>query len=118
MVMWWENGRKQYECLIVSGEPEGEALCWHENGQLAGRGVLKAGKRHGLWTTWDENGNKIDEMEFQMGTPHGRAVRWRPDGTKEYDGTYRDGQKDGVWTIWDGRQHREELWMSGKQVAE
>ena len=32
---------------------------WHENGQKAGEGTYKNGKKVGLWIEWDENGEEV-----------------------------------------------------------
>ena len=45
----------------------GEVFSLHENGGKKENGILKDGKRNGLWTGWYENGQKWLEKTYKNG---------------------------------------------------
>ncbi|MBT6211877.1 MAG: hypothetical protein HOI35_17895, partial [Woeseia sp.] len=50
-----------------SGELEGLARNWHENGQLKSEWTFQSGEAEGLYRNWDENGDLQSEKTYRAG---------------------------------------------------
>jgi antitoxin component YwqK of YwqJK toxin-antitoxin module len=67
---YYQNGKKWCKKTFKNGEPKGEYIEWHENGQKKVEGVYEGStewgydKEDGEWTSWYENGQKMQEGSF------------------------------------------------------
>ncbi|MGQ0827800.1 MAG: toxin-antitoxin system YwqK family antitoxin [Bacteroidota bacterium] len=79
----------------------GEEIKYHQNGALYIKGMMKNGKRNGLWKSWYENGTPWSETTFEDGKKTGKTVTWYENGKKRYEGYYINNIENGKWTFWD-----------------
>jgi antitoxin component YwqK of YwqJK toxin-antitoxin module len=73
----------------------------YPNGKLKIKGVLKNGKREGLWISWYESGQEWSEGTYKNGLKNGPATVWHENGMKRYEGFYTNDERSGKWTYWD-----------------
>jgi antitoxin component YwqK of YwqJK toxin-antitoxin module len=116
---------------------DGTVSLKHENGSAWEKGVKKAGKRHGTWTTWwDSGGVKIElvlDMESGPGTVwyedgvkwakgtlkdsnwHGAWLEYHPAGKLKDKGVYKDGRRHGTWEKFStaGEKTYTGCWLNG-----
>ena len=97
----------------------GHSKGFHKNGQKAGEGNFKDGKKNGLWTTWHENGQKRDEITWKEDKPNGLATQWYENGQKKKEGNNKDGKPDGLYTLWyeNGQKSGEGTYKESKLVT-
>ncbi len=86
---------------------DGESLEFYENGKVKFRGMMKNGKRDGLWSSYYENGAKWSETTFAEGKKNGKTTTWYENSQMRYDGFYTNDMESGKWIFWDEK---------GKQV--
>jgi antitoxin component YwqK of YwqJK toxin-antitoxin module len=79
----------------------GESIQKYKNGVIRMRGMMKDGKREGLWKSWYENGTPWSETTFAAGVRDGKTVTWYENGNKRYEGAYTNDMESGKWTYWD-----------------
>jgi antitoxin component YwqK of YwqJK toxin-antitoxin module len=79
----------------------GEYIRHYESGVIKMRGMMKNGKREGLWKSWYANGSPWSETTFQGGLKNGRTTTWYENEKKRYDGFYTNDIESGKWTFWD-----------------
>jgi len=92
----------------------GGYVSWYENGQKAGEGTYKEGKKVGLWRTWDEHGQNVIDGNYKGGKKDGLWTDW----LEGQEGAYKGGEKDGLWTWWDeqGNITKQITYKNGKEV--
>ena len=73
------------------------------NGRLKIKGVMKNGKREGLWISWYDSGQEWSECAYKDGLKNGNTSSWHENGMRRYDGFYKDDVKSGKWTYWDDK---------------
>ncbi|MFZ1691551.1 MAG: hypothetical protein WAT74_00010 [Flavobacteriales bacterium] len=70
-----------------------EAKDLHPGGTTKSReGLLKNGKKEGLWVEWYENGQKKSEETYVDGRLSGIATIWWPNGERKREAQYFDGE--------------------------
>ena len=79
----------------------GEYIKHYKNGVIEMRGIMKDGKRDGVWKTWYESGLPWSETEFKDGKKTGKTTTWYDNGKKRYEGFYADDKETGKWVYWD-----------------
>ncbi|MEI6489046.1 MAG: hypothetical protein WCP52_08795 [Bacteroidota bacterium] len=79
----------------------GEYIERYDNGMIRIKGMMKNGKRDGLWRSWYVNGVPWSETTFKDGVKTGPTSTWYPNNRKRYDGFYVDDKEAGKWTYWD-----------------
>ncbi len=79
----------------------GEEIKYHKNGAIRIRGMMKDGKRNGVWRSWYEDGTQWSETTFKEGKKTGPTITWYETGKKRYQGFYKDDQQSGEWMYWD-----------------
>lgn len=93
--------------FTIAGNPQdsvvnnGESIQRYKNGVIRMRGIMKDGKRDGLWKSWYENGLPWSETTFSSGIKNGKTVTWYENGSKRYEGTYTNDRESGKWIYWD-----------------
>jgi antitoxin component YwqK of YwqJK toxin-antitoxin module len=80
---------------------EGESITKYKNGKVKMQGMMKAGKRNGLWKSFYEDGTAWSETTFEAGIKNGKTITWFPNGKKRYEGFYTNDNESGNWTYWD-----------------
>lgn len=78
----------------------GEQIHYHKNGVIEMRGMMKDGKRDGLWKSWYENGLPWSETTFVLGKKNGKTTTWYDNGKKRYEGFYTNDKESGRWMFW------------------
>jgi len=78
----------------------GESITNFPNGNIRMRGMMKDGKREGLWKSYYENGLQWSETTFEAGIKNGKTTTWYENGKKRYDGFYKNDAESGKWTYW------------------
>ncbi len=79
---------------------DGESIERYKNGVIKMRGILKNGKREGLWKSWYEDGTLWSETTFKEGIKNGATTTYYPNGKKRYEGFYKDDDESGKWIYW------------------
>lgn len=79
----------------------GEYIKYYRNGVIEMRGIMKDGKRDGVWKSWYENGSPWSETTFSEGKKSGKTITWYKNGQKRYEGGYKYDNESGTWIYWD-----------------
>ena len=72
----------------------------HNNGNKNNEGMLKNGKKDGVWTKWYNKYKKKSEGAYTNGIKEGLWTFWDKGGQKSVEGKYSNGKKDSTWTKW------------------
>jgi antitoxin component YwqK of YwqJK toxin-antitoxin module len=80
---------------------DGEYIKHYPNGVVEMRGMMKAGKRDGIWKSFYDNGLPWSETTFMNGVKEGPTVTWYENNQKRYEGTYKNDSEYGTWTFYD-----------------
>ncbi len=78
----------------------GEYIKYYKNGVIEMRGVMKDGKREGLWKSFYEDGLPWSETIFTKGKKNGKTTSWYDNEKKRYEGFYTNDMESGKWTFW------------------
>ena len=78
----------------------GESILKYPNGNVRMKGMMKDGKREGLWKSYYETGLQWSETTFEAGIKNGRTSTWYENGKKRYDGFYKNDLESGKWIYW------------------
>lgn len=78
---------------------DGEYIRYYKNGVIQMRGMMKNGKREGLWKSWYENGLPWSETTFREGLKEGMTTTWYDNNNKRYQGFYSKNRESGKWTF-------------------
>ncbi|MCC6839543.1 MAG: hypothetical protein IT230_05230 [Flavobacteriales bacterium] len=70
-------------------------------GHLQMEGNMRAGKRHGLWTSYFPNGRVRSRSEYVAGRLEGVATVFRETGGMYYTGQYSNDRQVGEWRFFD-----------------
>lgn len=89
----------------------GEYIKYYKNGVVQMRGMMKDGKRDGLWKSFYQNGNPWSQTTFKGGIKEGPTTTWYDNNNKRYDGNYKNDQESGKWTYYDEKGN-----ISGEQT--
>ncbi|MDQ3046292.1 MAG: hypothetical protein M3R27_02005 [Bacteroidota bacterium] len=84
-----------------SVKDNGEHVQRHKNGVIEMKGMMKDGKRVGLWKSWYEDGSPWSETTFREGKKDGKTITWYDNEQKRYEGFYTDDKESGKWKFWD-----------------
>lgn len=79
----------------------GEYIQYYKNGVTKMRGIMKDGKREGLWKSFYENGSPWSETTFKEGKKDGKTTTWYENEKKRYEGFYTKDVESGKWIYWD-----------------
>ncbi len=79
----------------------GEYIKYYKNGVMEMWGMMKNGKRHGVWKSWYEDGSPWSETAFADGKKNGKTTTWYDNEKKRYEGFYTNDEESGNWTFWD-----------------
>lgn len=82
---------------------DGEFIKRYDNGVVEARGMMKAGKRNGIWKSFYENGMPWSETTFVEGKKEGSTSSWYENGQKRYEGFYKNDVESGLWLFWDDK---------------
>ena len=93
----------------------GESIQRHKNGVVRMRGIMKDGKRDGLWKSFYENGTPWSETTFVSGVKTGKTITWYEDGKKRYEGEYTNDRESGLWNYRDEKGKEVSTKDYGKQ---
>ena len=78
----------------------GESIERYPNGVIKMQGIMKDGKRDGLWKSFYNNGSPWSETTFSNGKKNGKTTTWYTNDIKRYEGFYTDDKESGLWTYW------------------
>ena len=78
----------------------GESIVKYPNGNVKMHGMMKDGKREGLWKSFYDNGIQWSETTFAGGIKNGKTTTWYENGNKRYEGFYANDLESGKWTFW------------------
>jgi hypothetical protein len=81
----------------------GESVEYYKNGSIKMRGMMKDGKRDGLWKSWYEDGTPWSATTFAAGIKNGKTTTWYENGKKRYEGFYTNDNESGKWTYWNDK---------------
>jgi antitoxin component YwqK of YwqJK toxin-antitoxin module len=83
----------------------GEYVSKYENGQVEIQGMMKNGKREGLWKSFYEDGTPWSQTTFKEGKKEGPTTTWYENGKKRYEGFYKNDLESGVWKYYDEKEN-------------
>ncbi|MCE3280828.1 MAG: hypothetical protein K0S44_3019 [Bacteroidetes bacterium] len=78
----------------------GEYIQYYKNGVTKMRGMMKDGKREGVWKSFYETGSPWSETTFKNGKKNGKTTTWYENEKKRYDGFYIEDIESGKWIYW------------------
>lgn len=78
----------------------GEQIIYHKNGVIQIRGMMKNGRRDGVWKSWYANGLPWSETTFKDGIKNGKTTTWYDNGNKRYEGFFNNDKESGRWVFW------------------
>jgi antitoxin component YwqK of YwqJK toxin-antitoxin module len=78
----------------------GEYIQYYKNGVTKMRGMMKEGKREGVWKSFYETGSPWSETTFKDGKKDGKTTTWYENEKKRYDGFYTNDVESGKWVYW------------------
>ena len=81
----------------------GEYIKHYKNGVIEMRGMMKNGKREGLWKSWYDNGLPWSETTFKDGKKNGSTKTWYENEKVRYTGFYTNDVESGKWNFWDDK---------------
>ncbi|HEY0030734.1 MAG TPA: hypothetical protein VGC65_08245 [Bacteroidia bacterium] len=93
--------RFRFENSQDSAVANGESIQRYKNGGIKMQGMMKEGKREGLWKSWYEDGKPWSETTFSSGVRNGKTTTWYDNGNKRYQGAYTNDIESGKWIYWD-----------------
>ncbi|CAN5382262.1 hypothetical protein BH10BAC1_BH10BAC1_02790 [soil metagenome] len=79
----------------------GEKIVKYKSGKVKMKGMMKDGKREGLWKSFYEDETPWSETTFEAGKKNGRTATWFENGKKRYEGFYTNDIESGKWNYWD-----------------
>ena len=94
---------------------DGEYIQHYKNGVTKMRGMMKNGKREGLWKSFYENGSPWSETTFKEGKKEGRTTTWYVNEKKRYDGFYSNDSESGKWVFWNEKGEQVQQMDYGKK---
>ena len=97
---------------------DGEFIEYHPNGNIKTKGLLKNGKRTGVWTSYFVSGKVQSESKFDKGKLNGKTATYYPNGNVQYMGLYINNEKDDNWFFYgeDGSFEKDVLFKNGEKV--
>ena len=97
---------------------DGEFIEYHSNGNIKTKGLLKNGKRTGVWTSYFVSGKVQSESKFDKGKLNGKTATYYPNGNVQYMGLYINNEKDDNWFFYreDGALDKEILFKGGEKI--
>ena len=97
---------------------DGEFIEYHPNGNIKTKGLLKNGKRTGVWIAYHNNGNIYSENKYKKGVLNGKTAAYYPNGNVQYVGLYINNKKDDSWFFYleDGSFEKEVLFKDGERI--
>ena len=78
----------------------GESIERYPNGVIKMQGMMKDGKRDGMWKSFYDDGSPWSETTFVDGKKNGKTTTWYANDIKRYEGFYTDDKESGLWTYW------------------
>jgi len=130
--VWYRDGQKYSEVLMVNGKRSGWEMQWSEGGQITSQYYFKEDVPDGICIRWYENGVKSTEMTYKQGLPVGLEMWWHDNKQLQMLGRYdAHGQRQGEWREWDrngnlisqswhendGREVRREMYTAGRTLT-
>ena len=79
---------------------DGEKTVYYDDGAIKMRGMMKNGKRDGIWRSWYPTGVQWSETTFMEGKKEGKTTTWYENAQKRYDGYYSNDAESGRWVYW------------------
>lgn len=79
----------------------GEYTKRYATGGIEIQGMMKNGKREGLWKSFYEDGTPWSKTTFKEGLKDGPTTTWYENGKMRYEGFYKDDDEKGVWKYYD-----------------
>lgn len=97
---------------------DGDFIEYHSNGKIKTKGLLKNGKRTGIWTSYFVNGKIQSESKYKKGILNGKTAAYYPNGNVQYMGLYIGDNKDDSWFFYleDGTLDKEILFKDGEKT--
>lgn len=104
------NKEKQHDTIqkefVFTGKKDtliqdGESIKYYKSGRVEMRGMMKNGKRYGVWKSYYEDGSPWSETTFLDGKKSGKTTAWFNNQKKRYEGFYTNDAESGHWTFWD-----------------
>ena len=80
-------------------------------GQIDGieKGLIRNGKKEGLWTTFFSDGRALSKAHFKNGILNGHFESYQSNGDVRAIGNYKDGKRSGDWVTY---QSSGEVWQT------
>ena len=118
----FNNLEKIENIFFIEGEniPADGSVYQYRNGKKEIMGIMKNGKKDGVWVEWHNYGRRLQET-YKDGVLDGFVSIFYKNGQKEWRHTYNNGVLEGNYTRWhrngkraiDGFLRMEYQWVSG-----
>ncbi len=101
------NEAKEISSVVVRSEKKkdipqnGYYKEYYPSNLLKMEGMMKNGKREGIWKAWFEDGKLWSVAFYEKGVRQGESIVYREGGVKLYQGSYLNDKKIGKWLYYD-----------------
>ena len=97
----FKNLEKIDNIFFIEGEdiPADGSVYQYRNGEKEMMGIMKNGKKDGVWVEWHNYGRRLQET-YKDGVLDGFVSIFYKNGQKEWRHTYNNGVLEGNYTRW------------------
>ena len=97
----FKNLKKIDNLFFIEGEniPADGSVYHYRNGEKEIMGIMKNGKKDGVWVEWHNYGRRLQET-YKDGVLDGFVSIFYKNGQKEWRHTYNNGVLEGNYTRW------------------
>ena len=92
----YRNGKKEIMGIMKNGKKDGVWVEWHNYGRRL-QETYKDGVLDGFVSIFYKNGQKEWRHTYNNGVLEGNYTRWHRNGKRAIDGFFEDGMPVGVW---------------------
>jgi antitoxin component YwqK of YwqJK toxin-antitoxin module len=92
VVSFHPNGLRKESVTFADGKATGPFKAYDLEGVLVFEGILKDGRKHGLWKYWYDETQVKQQCQYQNDVLTGKCTYWYIDGNLQREETYSDGK--------------------------
>ena len=117
-IRYHDNGNVHHEIPYTNSKQHGIAQYFDEEGNLAVSLIYESGLRHGESTWYMADGTVDATVTYVEGQLHGKWRQNHEDGSPREVGQFVEGKRDGEWVYYaaDGKVERRVIYHNGKAV--
>jgi len=108
--------------LIKNGKKEGLWIEYHTNGYLKSKGKFENGNKEGTWVKYYSNKQLKSKGKFENGNKEGLRIKYYSNGQLKSKGDFINSNKEGSWEWYnldgtiDGKKYG--IWKNNKKISD